>query len=226
MSTGPDLAQGPPAPPPFQPAPAAPSRRRNWLLIGCLGVLGISLVCGLAAVAGIVLLGRGAQSSLKSYQTSIAATRDVDGTALASGTGVAVKATIPAAGAGTTGTRVTSGNLAFIVHEVRDNVPLPPAEQAKPGMRVYAVDLSLTSIGAEPVDWYASFGKVRTTENREFPARSAVTRGLQPALFGGGTLKTNQTERGWLVFEVPSDARVTQFLYHGSAGADVAVNLP
>ncbi len=225
MSTGPDLAQGPPDHPPIQPAPAAPARWRNWLLIGCLSVLGISLVCGLATIAGTEFFFRAARSSLKSYQTSVAATMAVDGTALASGTGVAVKATIPAASAGTLGTRVTAGNLAVIVHEVRANVSLPPAEQAKPGMRAYAVDLSLTNTGAEPLDWYASFGTVRTTENREFPARSAVTRGLQPALFGAGTLKTNQTERGWLVFDVPSDARVTQFLYHGSGGADVAVNL-
>jgi hypothetical protein len=226
VSTGPDLAQGPPDHPPIQPAPAAPVRRRNWLLIGCLGVLGISLVCGLATIAGLNLFVRGARSSLKSYQTAVRATMDVDGTALASGTGVAVKATIPAAGAGTVGNRVTAGNLAVIVHEVRDNVPLPPAEQAKPGMRAYAVDLSLTNTGAEPLDWYASFGAVRTAENREFPARSAVTRGLQPALFGAGTLEQNQTTRGWLVFEVPSDARVTQFRYDGPGGADVAVNLP
>ena len=206
--------------------PAAPVRRRNWLLIGCLSVLGISLVCGLATIAGTELFFRAARSSLKSYQTSVAATLEVDGTALASGTGVAVKATIPAAGAGTVGTRVTSGNLAFIVHEVRDNVPLPPAEQAKPGMRAYAVDLSLTNTGDEPLDWYASFGAVRTAENREFPARSAVSRGLQPSLFGAGTLQKDQTTRGWLVFEVPSDARVAQFLYNGPGGADVAVNLP
>ena len=190
-------------------------------------MLGLSLVCGIATFAGMEqLFFRAARSFLQSYQTSVAATVAVDGTALTSGTGVAVRATVPAAGASTLGTRVTSGNLAFIVHEVRDNVPLPSAEQAKPGMRAYAVDLSLTNTGAEPLDGYASSGTVRTTENREFPARSAVTRGLQPSLFGAGTLKTNQTERGWLVFEVPSDARVTQFLYNGSGGADVAVNLP
>ena len=225
MSTGPDLAQGSPDPPPFQPVPAAPARQRNWLLIGCLSVLGISLVCGLVAVAGIVLLGRGARSSLKSYQTSVAATLEVDGTALASGTGVAVKATIPAAGAGTIGTRVTSGNLAFIVHEVRDNVPLPPAEQAKPGMRRYALDVSLTNTGTDELSWYPSSGKVRTTENREFLSTRPVGRVLEPELFAID-LKKNQTTRGWVVFDVPLDARVTQFVYDGFGDEDVAVNLP
>ena len=219
------MAQGSPDPPPFQPAPAAPVRRRNWLLIGCLGVLGLSLVCGVATIAGLNLFFRAARTSLKSYQTAIQATLDVNGTALASGTGVAVRATIPAAGAGAVGTRVTGRNVAIIVHEVRDNVPLPPAEQAKLGMRRYALDVSLTNTGTDELSWYPSSGKVRTTENREFLSTRPVGRVLEPELFAID-LKKNQTTRGWVVFDVPLDARVTQFVYDGFGDEDIAINLP
>ena len=188
-------------------------------------MLGISLVCGLASIAGLELFFRAARSTFRSYGTAIRATMDVDGTALASGTGVAVRATIPAASAGTVGTRVVARNVAIIVHEVRDNVPLAPAEQAKPGMRRYALDVSLTNTGAEEVSWYPSSGKVRTTENREFPATRPVGRVLEPELIAI-SLKKNETSRGWVFFDVPQDARVTQFVYNGYGDADVAVNLP
>lgn len=132
-------------------------------------------------------------------------------------TATATVATLPKVGQTANG-----ATIAVTLHEVLD--PAPPGDylKPKPGFRWVAVDISIQNTGTKPGSYNPFFAKVRTSDNRE---HSVAFGGVEPDLGSSNDQPPGDTVRGWITFEVPTDATVTQLIYDGFGGNRIAFDL-
>lgn len=250
MSIGPTASQEHPFQP-TQPAipPPVPPRRRSplrWVGIGC-GTLAALTVC--ATILGAVA-SRGSSSptataaiaaSTPAGTIAVAANQPAPTTAPTSAPAAQPTATPrPAAPTATprpeptprpqptataapaapakVGDTATTRNYTMTLHALQNPAtatgPLPPPE----GKKRVALDVTITNTSGQEVAYNPFYAKLRLADNTE---ANVTFGGVEPAL-QSGKLGTGEAARGWLTFDIPTDAQPATFVYEiitfGSGG--------
>jgi hypothetical protein len=125
---------------------------------------------------------------------------------------VNIGATLPATAtvipARRVGETATQRGVAVTLHEVYDPAT-PRGVRPKVGMRYASLDVSIRSADGGEHPYNPLYARIRTTDGREARATYGET---QPEM-QSGTLAPGETVRGWLTFEIPSDAQLATFVY-------------
>ena len=99
----------------------------------------------------------------------------------------------------------------FVVHGMQDPyggvLTTPP--QPAPGMRYVGFDVEVVNDSDQPLS-FAGTG-VYLRDNEGFSYRSGTVAGSEPAL-AGRTMPAGERARGWVWFEVPADATLTEIV--------------
>jgi hypothetical protein len=118
----------------------------------------------------------------------------------------------------------------FVVHGTQDpyagTLTTPP--QPVPGMRYVGFDVEVVNDSDQPLS-FAGTG-VYLRDDQGFSYRSGTVGGREPAL-SGRTMPAGERARGWVWFEVPDDATLTEILLVPAApelrvGLDQVANIP
>jgi hypothetical protein len=107
---------------------------------------------------------------------------------------------------GTIGDVVTAAEYTVILHAVQD--PLVDEAGAELGTRLVAIDLTVTAL----VDDLAYSPFCGTLLLADSTVATARTYGPEPAL-ASGVLAAGESARGWLTFEIYTDAELAFFSY-------------
>jgi hypothetical protein len=106
---------------------------------------------------------------------------------------------------------VAAPDWTFVVHGMQDpyagELTTPP--EPAPGMRYVGFDVEVVNESDQPLS-FASTG-VYLRDEEGFSYRSGTVGGREPAL-SGRTMPAGERARGWVWFEVPEDATLTEIL--------------
>ncbi len=118
----------------------------------------------------------------------------------------------------------------FVVHGMQDpyagTLTTPP--QPAPGMRYVGFDVEVVNDSDQPLSFVGTGVYLRDDDG--FSYRSGTVGGREPAL-SGRTMLTGERARGWVWFEVPDDATLTEILLVPTApelrvGLDEVASIP
>lgn len=105
--------------------------------------------------------------------------------------------------------------LIMTLNAERDPVATNAIATSKPGDRLVAFDLTLTSTDYQAMIYSVTYVTLRDTEAHAYaPMFTSV---VSPPLFSG-SLEPKQSVRGWLSFAVPMDAKLATLIYDPPIG--------
>jgi hypothetical protein len=217
-----------------------PKRRRGffkWIAIGVGGLILIGIIASVAGGSG----NKNATATPGTASTAVASVASKPTTAVTqsaastavpttAATASATKTTAAATSAATatsaarakTGERVAVQGMAVTVNEVRD--PAPPTVVSKPkdGNRFVAIDLTIENTDTKPASYNALYATVKDSEGRQYD--TTFTDVADPVLSAGNNSPGDKI-RGWVVFEVPVNAKLATFKYEPLGGKQVVVDI-
>lgn len=104
----------------------------------------------------------------------------------------------------------SSGSLSVTIYSISD--PSPVSYKSKDGFRCVAFDIEIGNSGAKPLYVGASRSSLKSTDNRQYSDGGC---GEQRPSLAPGDLPSGNKIRGWISFEVVSDARLATFGWKG-----------
>lgn len=110
-------------------------------------------------------------------------------------------------------------DFAMTLHEVRDPVTAPEtAFGPTPGNRWVAFDVTVQNLETTGFNIYSPHdAKLRTTDGRDYEKRFGPG-DLEPEI--SGPVDAGQSMRGWITFEIPTDAQLASFTFEYRSGAE------
>jgi hypothetical protein len=107
------------------------------------------------------------------------------------------------------GERGVGTGYAITVHEVRDRIPPRQYIQPKDGSRWVALDVTIENTGTTPIIAQPFDVRLQSTDNRGYIIGVGSA---EPALFNTN-LSPGEAARGWVNYEVPTDAVLATLKY-------------
>lgn len=206
-----------------------PQKKRRgcfkWIAIGVGALILIGVIIAITTMSGGG--NKKATATQGTASTPIASNPTAAATQLASTAAPTAAATRNAATAtnparAKVGEKVAVQGMTVTVNEVRD--PAQPTSVSKPkeGNRFVAIDVTIENTDTKPVNYNALYATMKDTEGRQY--ETTFTDVASPALSAGNNSPGDKI-RGWVVFEVPTDAKLATFKYEPLGGKQVLVDI-
>lgn len=120
------------------------------------------------------------------------------------------------------GDKVAVKGMTVTVNEVRDPAQPTTISTPKQGNRFVAVDVTIENTDTKPASYNALYATVKDTAGRQYD--TTFTDVVNPALSAGNNSPGDKI-RGWVVFEVPTDAKLATFKYEPLGGSQAVVDI-